>query len=86
MEFTYFVFTRIPGELPYTIQVSVIVSLVIRVTSAKSFISLCGFSIQSYGNRDGLLGVCRTRDRKVAISNPDRSGGRIFFSRVNSVW
>ena len=25
----------------------------------------------------------RTRDRKVASSNPGRSGGRIFFSRVN---
>ena len=28
---------------------------------------------------------CRTRDRKVASSNPGRSGGRIFFSRVNFV-
>ena len=27
----------------------------------------------------------RTRDRKVASSNPNRSGGRIFFSRVNFV-
>ena len=27
----------------------------------------------------------RTRDRKVASSNPGRSGGRIFFSRVNCV-
>ena len=27
----------------------------------------------------------RTRDRKVASSNPSRSGGRIFFSRVNFV-
>ena len=27
----------------------------------------------------------RTRDRKVASPNPDRSGGRIFFSRVNHV-
>ena len=27
----------------------------------------------------------RTRDRKVAGSNPGRSGGRIFFSRVNFV-
>ena len=25
----------------------------------------------------------RTRDRKVAGSNPCRSGGKIFFSRVN---
>ena len=28
---------------------------------------------------------CRTRDWKVASSNPGRSGGRIFFSRVNFV-
>ena len=27
----------------------------------------------------------RTRDRKVASSNPGRSGGRIFFSKVNFV-
>ena len=27
----------------------------------------------------------RTRDRKVASSNPGRSGGRIFFSSVNFV-
>ena len=27
----------------------------------------------------------RTRDRKVASSNPGRGGGRIFFSRVNFV-
>ena len=27
----------------------------------------------------------RIRNRKVASSNPGRSGGRIFFSRVNSV-
>ena len=27
----------------------------------------------------------RTRDRKVASSNPGRSGGRIFFSRVDFV-
>ena len=35
----------------------------------------------SYGARV----VCWTRDRKVANSNPGRSGGRIFFSRVNFV-
>ena len=27
----------------------------------------------------------RDRDLRVAGSNPDRSGGRIYFSRVNSV-
>ena len=29
--------------------------------------------------------LTRTRDRKAASSNPGRSGGRIFFSRVNFV-
>ena len=29
--------------------------------------------------------IAQTRDRKVASSNPDRSGGKIFFSRVNFV-
>ena len=37
----------------------------------------------SPGNRDSLLVEHRTGDRKVASSNPCRSGGRIFFSRVN---
>ena len=36
-----------------------------------------------YLNRDSLLVERRTRDRKVASSNPGRSGGRIFLSRVN---
>ena len=36
-------------------------------------------------NRDGLLVRRRTRHRKVASSNPCRSGGRIFFSGVNFV-
>ena len=31
------------------------------------------------------LQECRTRGRKVASSNPGRSGGRIFFFRVNFV-
>ena len=37
------------------------------------------------GSRDSLLVERRTRDRKVANSNPDRSGGRMFFSKVNFV-
>ena len=37
------------------------------------------------GSRDSLLIEHRTRDRKVVSSNPDRSGGRIFFSSVTSV-
>ena len=41
--------------------------------------------MMSYGSRDSLLVERRTRDRKVASSNPGRSGGRIFFSRVNFV-
>ena len=32
-----------------------------------------------------LLVGRRTRDRKVASSNPGRNGGRMFFSRVNFV-
>ena len=36
--------------------------------------------------RDGFLIERRTRDRKVASSNSGRSGGRIFFSRVNFVY
>ena len=46
--------------------------------------------IPSTGGRARLWGAGiaqwlerRTRDRKVAGSNPCRSGGRIFFSRVN---
>ena len=34
---------------------------------------------------DGLLIERQTRDRKVSSSNPGRSGGSIFFSRVNFV-
>ena len=37
-------------------------------------------------SRDSSLGEHRTRDRSVASSNPRRSGGRIFFSRVNFVF
>ena len=36
-------------------------------------------------SRGSLWGEHRTRDRKVASSNPGRSGGRIFFSRVDFV-
>ena len=34
-------------------------------------------------SQDSLLVERRTRDRKVASSNPGRSGRRIFFSGVN---
>ena len=37
------------------------------------------------GSRESVLVERRTRDRKVASSNPGRGGGRIFFSRVNFV-
>ena len=37
------------------------------------------------GSRRSLLVERRTRDRKVASSNPGRSGGRIFFFRVDFV-
>ena len=36
-------------------------------------------------NNKALLRERRTRDRKVASSNPGRSGWRIFFSKVNFV-
>ena len=44
----------------------------------------------SWGDPVWLPGIAcwlerRTCDRKVASSNPSRSGGRIFFSRVNFV-
>ena len=41
--------------------------------------------ISPLGSRDRLLVEHRTSDRKVASSNPCRSGGRIFFSTVNFV-
>ena len=40
-------------------------------------------NIVSSGSPDGVLVERRTHDRKVASSNPGRSGGGIFFSRVN---
>ena len=45
----------------------------------------CTHSIFSQGSWNSLLVKRRTRDRKVASSNPGRSGPRIFFSRVNFV-
>ena len=38
-----------------------------------------------YLSRDSLLVKRMTRDRKVTSSNPGRSGGRIFFSKVDFV-
>ena len=45
----------------------------------------CGKAVTSVPAGAGIACwlECRTRDRKVASSNPGRSGGRIFFSRVN---
>ena len=40
---------------------------------------------QGVGSLDSLLVKHRTRDRKSASSNPSRSCGRNFFSRVNLV-
>ena len=37
------------------------------------------------GGWDSLMVEHRTRDRKVAGANPGRSGGKIFFVRVNFV-
>ena len=49
---------------------------------------LCGRSCVRFPSR-GVGIACwlerRTRDRNIASSNPGRSGGRIFFSRVNFV-
>ena len=42
--------------------------------------------IYTHASQDSLFAECRTRDRKVASSNPGRSGGRIFCSRVNFVF
>ena len=46
-------------------------------------------TIRIKGGDLGAVVACwlerRTRDRKVASSNPGRSGGRVFFSRVNFV-
>ena len=37
------------------------------------------------GSRESLLVQRQTRSRRIASSSPGRSGGRIFFSRVNFV-
>ena len=39
--------------------------------------------IKNRGSQDSLLVERWTRDQKVVSSNPGRSSGRIFFSRVN---
>ena len=41
----------------------------------------CGENVVTWGT----FAECQTRDRKVASSNPSRSGGRIFFSSINFV-
>ena len=44
------------------------------------------YSVVMYvGNRDSWLVKRRTRDRKVASSNPGRCGGKIFFTGVSFV-
>ena len=53
--------------------------------SAPLLTGIHRLTITRCGSRDSLLVERRTRDRKVASSNPGRSGGRIFFSRVNFV-
>ena len=46
---------------------------------------MCDIYIYIYILGNGYISVIkrRTHDRKVAGSSPDRSGGRIFFFRVN---
>ena len=41
--------------------------------------------IKNRGSQDSLLVERWTRDQKVVSSNPGRSSGRLFFSRVNFV-
>ena len=54
--------------------------------SALDVLILCWSNILAgLGSRDKLLVKPRTRDRMVESSNPGRSGGIIFFSRVNFV-
>ena len=55
----------------------------------KMFLLHCAVTfVGPYDNGYGI--ACRlerwTRDQKVASSNPGRSGGRIFFSGVHSVY
>ena len=47
------------------------------------FLGVGKWGIQERGNADSSVIERRTPDRKVAGSSPDRSGGRIFFSKVN---
>ena len=45
--------------------------------------AFCSFNHHILGSRDSWLVERRTCDGKVASSSPGRSGGGIFFSRVN---
>ena len=56
----------------------------------RAFINKSSASTLQFVVRSGQSGLARwlerwTVDRKVASSSPGRSGGRIFFSRVNFV-
>ena len=61
-----------------------------RMQQNMSIISPVIFRIYLHSTLPGAGMACwlerRTSDRKVASSNPGRSGGRIFFSRVNFVF
>ena len=66
-----------------------------KVVSGRSTLHLItqvkgGFAVYTNvtsigGSRDSLLVRAPTRDQKIASSNPGRSSGRMFFSRVNFV-
>ena len=56
--------------------------LVNCVWNKGQFMSHASKWVMYQRSQDSLLVKCRTHDKKVASSNPSRSGGRIFFSRV----
>ena len=60
-------------------ETQVLLGYWVLLLSGQTSNSLCCFTSEKRGARIER----QTRDRKVASSNPGRSGGRIFFSGVN---
>ena len=56
-----------------------------RLCSRKQQTNATAIVLRWPGSPDSSLVECRTHDSKVASLNPGRSGGRIFFYRVNFV-
>ena len=89
--------TRQPRLHPRSVQVGLGAGWCIRVPAGSpspSHVRVeCMCSVRAFvsvhtrlcGRRDSSLVERRTRDRRVASSNPGGSSGRIFFSRVNFV-